>query len=167
MFSAHTSAEARPIVRCQACTLNQFLPSTGTCRRCRRSLGNYHLVIPISTEPATLESATRSFRQSVGAFVRAIRIERGLTQKQLAICLRTHRTVISRMECGHKFPPLAMLAHAGFLMGLDKAIVILRARELEKGSLEGRSFIQKLSMDRNSPNSSERSRQPSAGVNVF
>lgn len=142
MFSAHTSAEARPIVRCQACTLNQFLPSTGTCRRCRRSLGNYHLVIPISTEPATLESATRSFRQSVGRFLRAIRMERGLTQKQLAICLRTHRTVISRMECGHKFPPLAMLARAGFLMGLDRAIVILRERQREEGSPSRHSSLQ-------------------------
>lgn len=155
MFSTYTSDEARPIVRCQACTLNQFLPSTGTCRRCHRLLGNYQLVIPICMEPATLEAAIRSFRQAVGAFVRSIRIERGLTQQQLAICLRTHRTVISRMERGHKFPPLAMLARAGFLMGLDKAIVILRAPELEKGNPEGRSFVPNAPVERNVPAFSE------------
>jgi DNA-binding XRE family transcriptional regulator len=126
MLSTYAPAEARPIVRCQACTLNQFLPSTGACRRCHRTLGNYQLVIPISSEPATLDGAVRSFRQTVGRFLRAIRIERGLTQRQLAICLHTHRSFISRVECGHKFPPLSMLAHAGFLMGLDKVIVILR-----------------------------------------
>jgi transcriptional regulator with XRE-family HTH domain len=107
-------------------------------------------------EPATLEAATRSFRQAVGAFVRSIRNERGLTQQQLAICLRTHRTVISRMECGHKFPPLAMLARAGFLMGLDKAIVILRAPALEDGRPEGRSFVQKVPVEGNAPPFSER-----------
>lgn len=65
-------------------------------------------------------------------------------------------TLMRRVECGHKFPPLAMLAHAGFLMGLDKAIVILRAPELEKGNREGRSFVPKVPVERNAPAFSER-----------
>ena len=49
-----------------------------------------------------------------------------------------------------------MLAHAGFLMGLDKAIVILRAPELEKGNPEGRSFVPNTTVERNAPAFSER-----------
>ncbi len=141
MSSGHAVGEARAVVRCQACHLNQFLTNTGECRRCKgKNIGNYHLVIPITTDAATLTSTMQSFRKSLGTFIRAVRMERRLTQAQLAVCLHTHRTFISRIESGRCSPPLAMFARASFLMGLDKAIVILRRREPGKESPAARSF---------------------------
>lgn len=146
---SHSVGEARPVVRCQACHLNQFLTSSGECRRCHQMrIGDYHLVMPIPTDPATPSAAVRSFRNGVGTFLRAIRIERGLTQNQLAVCLHTHRTFISRVECGHRFPPLAMLAHASILIGLDKAIVILCRRELKEEGRAGRAFARNETAER-------------------
>jgi len=142
MSSHHSVGEVRPVVRCQACHLKQFLTSSGECRRChRKKIGEYNLVIPIPPDPATPSATVRSFRIELGRFLRAIRIERGLTQTQLAVCLHTHRTFISRVECGHRFPPLAMLARASIVIGLDKAIVILRRREPEKRSAPVRERV--------------------------
>jgi len=112
--------ETRPVLRCGACGLNQFVTANGRCRRCRKNILSPEM--PRRTT-RTLPVALRHFGISSsgngggifgkGPLLRFLRETLGWAQAEVGERVgsikanwraggdhRTHRTHISRIECG-------------------------------------------------------------------
>lgn len=119
-------ARVRKSVTCGSCGLRQYLPISRLCLRCRQPVGCYQLAIPIGTASEPSENPDESLRRLIGALFRRLRWTQGMTQSELASLLHTHRSFISRVEHGHKLPPLSLLAHAGVVFDVEKVVLSIR-----------------------------------------
>ena len=90
----------REVVRCEGCSLNQFMTKTGYCRKCRHPLDLAAATPWPPPEPKAKQHRSFSF----GVQVRRARKQRGLSQAQLAQELGWHRTYIQKVECSADEP---------------------------------------------------------------
>jgi transcriptional regulator with XRE-family HTH domain len=67
----------------------------------------------------TLGSVATDFLQAFGRTVRLLRLERGMTQAELAARLDLGRTSITNLEKGQQSPPLSMLPEIASALGVD------------------------------------------------
>jgi transcriptional regulator with XRE-family HTH domain len=97
-------AEERESLRCPHCKLVQFLTHDGKCRRCCQ-----HLIPPPEpiqiTLPMIIEPRRHPFEWGLhwGQLLMNLRLERRMSQKQLARKASMTRTFISKME--HRMAP--------------------------------------------------------------
>src|SRR5438105_7255316 len=99
-----TAAEAKEVIRCKKCRLNQFMTRQGSCRRCHQPLlcqepavvANEY-VPPPSTGPARppVDMATAIWM---------MRSARGLSQRDMARKMGIARTYISKLESNRCMP---------------------------------------------------------------
>lgn len=115
----------RKTVTCPHCGLNQYLPVSRLCKRCRWPVGNIQLAIPIGNSQSSA-NADESLRRTIGTLLRRLRRRHGFSQSELASLLHTHRSLISRVEHGHKLPPLSLLVQAGSLLSVQQVILCMR-----------------------------------------
>lgn len=55
----------------------------------------------------------------IAEFVRSIRIEKGLSQEQLASDADLHRTYVSLVECNKRHPTVSVLIRLGYALDLS------------------------------------------------
>jgi ribosome-binding protein aMBF1 (putative translation factor) len=100
--------EERDVLACRHCRLVQFRTRTSLCRRCHKPLdgevwnaSELDAAVVRSKPVVNEESGTA---KNLGARIREIRKERGMTQRILACRMNVPRTYISKVEMGRVVP---------------------------------------------------------------
>jgi DNA-binding XRE family transcriptional regulator len=117
----------RDRVHCPACHLHQFRTKGGLCRRCRKQMNIRYIEVELR------RSTAGDSDNSLGAVLRSMRLQHGVSQAALAESIGTHRSYVSRVECGHVLPSAAVLAVALSTLGIDKVIFRQRLCPLRFG----------------------------------
>ncbi len=120
-------------IRCPACGLVQFCTFSTTCRRCRRSLGIRYVTLTLSHKKDKVNSS-EEFARAFGRRMRDLRRERGMTQAECALRLRTSRSHLSRLESGRLRPSYSMLLRAARAFAVDRVILRIRIPQTTPGS---------------------------------
>ena len=113
------SVEQREVLRCDHCTLVQFRPTSGLCRRCHKCLEVEMAEpepAPIALVPAPPE---KEGGLQVATAVRDLRHVRNLSQRQLAARMGVPRTYISKIENGKAMPTLSSLDRLAKALQVD------------------------------------------------
>jgi len=111
MATTLAPVENREVVRCDHCHLVQFRTVNNLCRKCRTSLDEDEPE-PILAQPLIViepASASRSEVQ-VAQAIRSLRLQHGLSQRQLALRMGVPRTYVSKIENEKATPTLSSLA---------------------------------------------------------
>ena len=75
-----------------------------------------------------------SIAKQFGEVLAALRVERGLSQEELASEAGLHRTFISLMELGKRQPTLTTVFELAAALGVRPSLLIRRTEKLESGS---------------------------------
>jgi transcriptional regulator with XRE-family HTH domain len=128
------SNEAREVLRCDHCSLVQFMTMNSLCRRCHKPL-EVEEPEPI----ALVDSSGRSESDclQVARAVRDLRHQRSLSQRQLAGRMQVPRTYISKIENGKATPTLLSLSLLATALEVDICSLIhdSRSRRSEETAL--------------------------------
>jgi len=120
-----SSSQNREIVTCPACSLRQFLTGDGSCRRCHQPLGVTYHEIPLPLSPLDLASDFHNHNR-LGTLIRQLRHKSGRSQAWLARSTHTHRTHVSRLECGQVLPAVSTLLRIAAVLGVDRISLRIR-----------------------------------------
>jgi transcriptional regulator with XRE-family HTH domain len=102
---ALASVADRDVVRCLSCNLTQFVAGNNLCRKCHQSLE------PAPEPEPIIAMAAPESAEPVGlaATIKAIRLRKGFSQRELATRLGVPRTYCSKCETGRTTPTLHSL----------------------------------------------------------
>jgi len=122
MATALSPVDARVVVRCDLCLLVQFPAASKACRRCHASLDP-------APEPCALPTPApaRHVSQLVAATAKRLRLDRGLSQRDLGALMRVPRTYVSKVENEKATPTFASLQR--FAEALEVTVAELVADE--------------------------------------
>ncbi len=112
------------VVSCISCGLRQWVPISGTCRRCHAKLGFSLIEIPLyihSNSSGNLQFTTLK----VGPTLRAMRLRQGRSQETVARKARVPRTSLSRFESNSCAPSLSSLARILTALGVESLYIRL------------------------------------------
>jgi ribosome-binding protein aMBF1 (putative translation factor) len=93
--------DAREVIRCDACTLVQFVPGAGIaspCRQCHVSLDVVPEPEPKPIVATVVPHEAPSLAAALSTNLRTARLRLGLSQRQLAARIHTPRTYVSKTE---------------------------------------------------------------------
>jgi transcriptional regulator with XRE-family HTH domain len=129
LASLVTTPEVRAVLRCEHCSLVQFMTTNALCRRCHRPL---EIDEPEPLSPALIAVSGRSGSEDSGLqvarAVRDLRLERNLSQRQLAGRMQVPRTYISKIENGKAMPTLSSLKRLALALEVDICKLVHDAR---------------------------------------
>jgi len=128
LVSPVLTPEARAVLRCEHCSLVQFMTTNSLCRRCHRPL---EIDEPESLSPALVAVSGHSGSEDglqVARAVRDLRLERNLSQRQLAGRMQVPRTYISKIENGKATPTLSSLERLANALEVDICKLVNDAR---------------------------------------
>ena len=132
--SARVEQKERDVLACRHCRLVQFRTQTSLCRRCHKPLdgqvwnASEFDAAALRSKPVVNEESDAV--KNLGARVREIRKERGLTQRVLGYRTNVPRTYISKVEMGHVVPSLSTLWRIA--AGLEVSVSYLLCDEPER-----------------------------------
>lgn len=118
--------EAKTVIRCKACHLNQYMTRQGNCRRCRQPLLTVEPpVVPTELTPTTSVGKPRP-RVDMATAIWMLRSARGLSQRDMARKMGIARTYISKLESNRCMPSAAQISRiAGTLEISEYCLVAL------------------------------------------
>lgn len=112
------------VVNCSSCGLRQWVPVSGTCRRCHAKLGFSLIEIPLCIH-ANSSGNLQFTALRVGPTLRAMRLRQGRTQASISARARVPRTSLSRFESGTCKPSLSTLARILTALGAESVYIRL------------------------------------------
>ncbi len=146
---AVAAPDAREVLRCPSCHLVQYRTLNSHCRRCRADLDAPPVAAAAAAAAAPAASAVRVGRlesseeegletaeatgtlvPDVAGAIRRWRMNRGLSQRQLAERMHVPRTYVSKIENDKATPTLASLERMATAMETSVA-ALLDARQAE------------------------------------
>jgi transcriptional regulator with XRE-family HTH domain len=122
------TSEAREVLRCEHCSLVQFMTVSSLCRRCHKPL---QIDEPETFAPTLVTDSGRFGSDDglqVARAVRDLRRERNLSQRQLAGRMQVPRTYISKIENGKATPTLSSLERLANALEVDICNLVHDAR---------------------------------------
>lgn len=122
-MSLPTEMRFSAVTRCAVCSLTQYRSVSGLCVRCGAVLKV--AISNLGTSELCHESAFPISRR-IGIAVKQLRIERRLSQEQLARKMRTARPQVTRLESGISNPSLQTIERAALALGIDITEIFLR-----------------------------------------
>jgi transcriptional regulator with XRE-family HTH domain len=131
--SSFMQPETREILSCPACRLVQFRTRNSLCRRCHKPLDppDPESMQPqpflMASAPASMDDLSEAAKL-LGARVRELRKESGMTQRDLARSMEVPRTYISKVERSKAIPTLASLDRIATALGVEARHLICDAR---------------------------------------
>jgi transcriptional regulator with XRE-family HTH domain len=131
--SSFMQPETREILSCPACRLVQFRTRNSLCRRCHKPLDPPDPE-SMQPQPFLMASAAASVdglseaAKLLGARVRELRKESGMTQRDLARRMEVPRTYISKVERSKAIPTLASLDRIATALGVEVRHLVCDAR---------------------------------------
>jgi transcriptional regulator with XRE-family HTH domain len=99
----------RVIIRCEHCSLNQFMTASALCRRCHKGLVPEEKPEPPSPPAPLVLVPAPATDFKIGAAVRDLRDARNLSQRQLATRMGVPRSYVSKIENDRVTPQLESL----------------------------------------------------------
>jgi ribosome-binding protein aMBF1 (putative translation factor) len=92
--------DAKAVIRCKKCQLNQFMTRQGNCRRCRRPLlcEEPPVVVPECQPARSAQAGTARPSIDMATAIWLLRSARGLSQRDMAKKMGIARTYISKLE---------------------------------------------------------------------
>jgi transcriptional regulator with XRE-family HTH domain len=149
MATTLAPVENREVVRCDQCHLVQFRTANNLCRKCRTSLDEDEPE-PILVQPMpVLEPASTSRSEvQVAQAIRNLRLQHGLSQRQLALRMGVPRTYVSKIENEKATPTLSSLARLADALTVSVPDLLTAAcspsRQAEIDDLLGDPFIAEM-----------------------
>jgi transcriptional regulator with XRE-family HTH domain len=150
MSTALAPVDARAVILCDECGLVQFVPCAGLSSPCRRC----HIALDHQDEPPAPHPTSAPPTPFVSVSVRlaitikAMRLERGLSQRQLAARMNTPRTYISKCEQGKCCPSFPSIEKMAAALAVPMADLLdanpAPGREAEVRELTSDKFISEL-----------------------
>lgn len=113
MATTLAPVENREVVRCDHCHLVQFRTVNNMCRKCRTSLDEDEPepILACRSAAPVMEPASSSRSEvQVAQAIRSLRLQNGLSQRQLALRMGVPRTYVSKIENEKATPTLSSLA---------------------------------------------------------
>lgn len=120
------------VVSCISCGLRQWVPVSGTCRRCHAKLGFSLIEIPLCDHADTSNDLPGASLK-LGPRLRAMRLRQGRTQQNVAAKARIPRSSLSRFESNACAPSLPTLARILSALGAESLYIRLGADFLKRG----------------------------------
>jgi ribosome-binding protein aMBF1 (putative translation factor) len=99
----------REVMSCPYCHLRQYRTHNNLCRRCHRPLLMRTSGVPSGASLSESTQAASASLHLIGGVIRNLRMQHGMSQMELACAMDTHRSYVSRLECGHLIPSLLTL----------------------------------------------------------
>jgi transcriptional regulator with XRE-family HTH domain len=129
MATTFDSVEAREVVRCDFCSLVQYITSNSLCRKCRRLLDIEELG-PLTPQLVTTQpgGVTAEAGLQVAGQVRDLRRARHMSQRQLANRMQVPRTYISKIENGKAIPTLGSIERLASALDVDVSQLVRDSR---------------------------------------
>jgi len=109
--------DSMTVVNCISCGLRQWVPVSGTCRRCHAKLGFSLIEIPLCNQTINSDDA-QDTALKLGPRLRSIRLRQGKTQESVALNARVPRSSLSRIESNVSSPSLPSLARIMAALGV-------------------------------------------------
>src|SRR3984885_4955443 len=113
MATTLAPVDSREVVRCDHCLLVQFRTTNSLCRRCHLSLDEDEAEIAaLSPEPQALPVNINSHGRGhlhLAQSIRNLRLQGGMSQRQLALRMSVPRTYVSKIENEKATPTLSSL----------------------------------------------------------
>jgi len=113
------------IIRCKECGLRQFA-SRPTCRRCRGDLGLFIIEIPLRSNPRVTSTGEKLPAIRIGAALRTLRVQQGLSQSSVAVNAQIERSSLSRIELDHASPSFDTTTRLLRVLGVDSLLFRMR-----------------------------------------
>lgn len=117
-------AEQREVVRCERCSLNQFMTASALCRRCHKSIAPVPEPTPAPLVIVSAPVIPREDFSHIGATLRDIRLQRHLHQRQLAARMGVPRSYVSKIENAVATPTVASLDRFAKALGVDISVLL-------------------------------------------
>ena len=148
MATTLAPVENREVVRCDHCHLVQFRTVNNLCRKCRTSLDEDEPE-PILVQPMPVMEAASMSRSEVqvATAIRNLRLQHGLSQRQLALRMGVPRTYVSKIENEKATPTLSSLARLAEALTVSVSALLSActpARQSEIDELLGDPFIAEM-----------------------
>ena len=135
MATMMAPVEQREVLRCDHCSLVQFRTSSSMCRKCHRAL-DVEEPEPVAAPALTLvppsAAASEGSGLQVSTAVRNLRLQRNLSQRQLAGRMSVPRTYISKIENGKAMPTLSSLERLAKALQVDISALLRDAKGRHK-----------------------------------
>jgi transcriptional regulator with XRE-family HTH domain len=149
MATTLAPVENREVVRCDHCHLVQFRTVNNMCRKCRTSLDEDEPETILAQVMPVMEpvSSSRSEVQ-VAQAIRTLRLQNGLSQRQLALRMGVPRTYVSKIENEKATPTLSSLARLASALTVsvpDLLMACSPSRDNEVSELLSDPFIAEMS----------------------
>lgn len=112
------------VVSCISCGLRQWVPVSGTCRRCHAKLGFSLIEIPLRIH-ANISDDRRTAALRVGPTLRAMRLRQGRSQASVSLKAGVPRSSLSRFESDACAPSLSTLARILTALGVESLYIRL------------------------------------------
>lgn len=112
------------VIRCSSCGLVQWVPVSGTCRKCQAKLPFSLIEIPLGIHENAPENR-RGPALEVGPTLLAMRLRQGKTQTCVSSISRVGRSSLSRYESGACSPSLSTLARILAALGAESLYIRL------------------------------------------
>jgi transcriptional regulator with XRE-family HTH domain len=111
MATTLAPVDSREVVRCDHCLLVQFRTVNDLCRRCHASLDEEEpeVVSPPPLAPMMPSNGNGRGHLNLAASIRSMRLNNGLSQRQLAARMSVPRTYVSKIENEKATPTLSSL----------------------------------------------------------
>ena len=128
MATTLAPVDSRDVVRCDQCHLVQFKTANNLCRRCRTSLDEDEPepILAPSLQVALPATSTRS-EVRVAQAIRSLRLQGGLSQRQLALRMGVPRTYVSKIENEKATPTLSSLNRLAMALEVSVPDLLVRA----------------------------------------
>lgn len=124
----------RPVVRCPHCKLRQYETVSGNCRRCKLRLREPEPPV-VEVAPPEPEKILKGYGRhpktpNMAEAIKSIRMNMGLSQRDLAIKMKVPRTYVSKIENAKAEPTLTSLYKFAAGFGLKPQVFIMAAQKI-------------------------------------
>ncbi len=121
-----SSTEAKTVIRCKKCHLNQYMTRQGNCRRCRQPLLCVEPPV-IDPQPSTTPVGTPRPRVDMATAIWMMRSARGLSQRDMARKMGIARTYISKLESNRCMPSAAQISRIADTLEISEYCLVALA----------------------------------------
>jgi len=110
------------VITCSTCGLRQWVPVSGSCRRCRANLGFSLIEIAINSHIFTPDRKHGPYLR-FGPALRAMRLRQGRSQYDVSSYAQIQRSSLSRVESNACVPSLSTLARILNALGAESLYI--------------------------------------------
>jgi len=133
--------DSRPTIICEHCLLNQFVTEKMRCRRCKASFAPVPEAVAVVQERPHEPGKPLTVHQYFGKRFKALRKQKGLSQRQAAKIMDTPRTYFSKIERGREFPNIRQIERLAKTVDVAPIVLIMPEEQFQARELLSDPFV--------------------------